>query len=265
MPLAERHPFLKDIWVGASFWWQKNNNIGAQATPNASGGAQDDVTSMTTQGGFTFFNSSFGNGTDNAGNNVRSHLVADGNIVKWALEANVPVWKKAGLRFEYVHQHMPLAMYNDTNPMGATISRAGPLGGGLLDGYGMYLEAFGWILGDVHFLETPGLEPAPRLKELQQPHARWGLMLAAKYERLEFDVSNLPLSAGAMGPGPNPAQGHYLVQAMELGLNAWATKHVRLTINYILNHIDGDSAQVKGNYFFDRNEHELLFRAALAL
>jgi hypothetical protein len=265
MPLAVRHPFLQEIAVGASFWWQKNNNIGAQATPSTTGTAPDDVTPMTTQGGVTFFSQSFANGIDSAGNAVRSHLVPDGTIVKWALEANVPVWEKAGLRFEYVHQRMPLAMYNDTNPMGSVIARAGPLGGGLLEGYGFYLEAYGWILGDMHFVEPPGLEPMPRVTHLLQPHAKWGLMLAAKYERLAFDVANLPLSVGAMGPVASPAQGHYLVQAFELGLNAWATKHLRLTINYVLNYIEGDSAQVKGTYFFDRNEHELLFRAAVAL
>jgi phosphate-selective porin len=265
LPSAQTHLFLQDLWVGASFWWQKFGDVGAQATPNAFGGGQDDLPNMTTQGGFTFFSSSFPNGVDNAGNKVRSHLVPFGTTVKWALEVNAPVWRWAGLRFEYVHVSQELGMYNDTNPSGATVTRVGPLTGGSLDGYGMYLEAWGWVIGDNRFVERPGLETAPRLKALQQPSPRWGLMLTAKYERLAFDVSGLPLSVGMMGNVPALVQGHYLIQTFEVGVNAWATKHVRLTANYVLNHPDGDSAQMRGNYYFDRNEHELLFRVGANL
>jgi hypothetical protein len=90
-------------------------------------------------------------------------------------------------------------------------------------------------------------------------------MLTAKYERLSFDITGLPLSVGMMGNVAAPVQGHYLIQAFEVGVNAWATKHVRLTVNYVLNHLDGDSAQMRSNFYFDRNEHELLFRVGANL
>jgi len=261
----QKHTFLQNIWVGGSLWWQRNNNIGGQALPSVSGTAQDDLPPMTTQGGFAFFSPSFGNGKDEGGNNVRSHLVPHGGTLKWAVEANVPVWSRAGLRFEYIHQSIDLGMYNDTNPMNAQLVRSGPLSGGKLDGSAFYIEAYGWLLGDDRFVETPGLETAPRLRDILVPKPKWAVMIAAKYERVSFDITGLPTSASAMGAVANPAQGHYQLQVFELGVNAWATKHVRLTINYVLNHPDGTSGQIKSNYFFDRNEHELLFRVGLNL
>ena len=116
-------------------------------------------------------------------------------------------------------------------------------------------------------IETPGLEPAPRytrFNDTKKP--RWGLMVAAKYEHVGFDVSGLNGTTNAMGAAvADPASGHYSVHAFELGLNAWGTKHVRLSANYVLNYIDGDSSQVKKNYFFQRPEHELLFRIGINL
>ncbi len=263
---SELHPFLKQIWVGASIWWQKDTNIGGAVAANVTGAAQNDLTAMTTQGGFTFFNSNYGNSTNGAGQAIRSHLTPDGTVLKWAVEVNLPVWEKYGLRFEYTHQKMGIAQYDDTNPTVAKLVRSGPLTGGTLDGSALYLEAYAWILGDMHFIETPGIEPMPRVRQLLVPKPKWALMVAAKYERVSFDVGGLPLVAAAPGGATtNPAQGHYQVDAFELGLNAWATKHVRITGNYILNRIDGTSSQIKGNYFFNRNEHELLLRLGVNL
>ena len=67
----------------------------------------------------------------------------------------------------------------------------------------------------------------------------------------------------------DPQAGNVQVHVFELGLNAWATKHVRLTVNYIMNYITGDdanaSAAIKKNYFFGRAEHELLARVGINL
>jgi phosphate-selective porin len=266
MQRVDQHPFLKQLWVGASIWWQNDNNIGGSVTPNVTGGAQNDITPMTTQGGYTFFNSNYANGSNAMGQAIRSHLTSNGTILKWALEANLPVTDKYGLRFEYVHQKTGLAEYDDTNPTLAKLVRSAALTGGSLDGYGLYLEAFAWIIGDIHFTELPGVEPMPRVRDLLVPKPKWALMLAAKYERLAFDVGGLPTAAMPTGGNMiNPAQGHYQVDAFELGVNAWATKHVRMTVNYVLNHIDGTSTQAIANYYHDRNDHEFLMRLGINL
>jgi hypothetical protein len=269
MKAADTHLWLRDIWFGGSFWWQRNTNLGGSAAPS-SGAAQNDVPSMTTQGGVTFFNASYNNGTDMNMNTIRSHLAGDGDTVKWALELNVPI-KWAGLRWEYVDQSVSLAQYNDTvNASAAALKRSAPIPGAKLEGYSTYIELYGWILGDVNFLETPGLEAPPRVKKFSwAKEPKWGLMLAAKYEFTNFSVSGLP--AGPVDPMTgmptrDPAQGTYQVHTFELGLNAWGTKHVRLTCNYLFNYADGDAKNITTNtLLYHRYEHELLFRLGIAI
>lgn len=267
-PFAGRHRWMEDIWVGGSFWWQHNQNLGAAVTPNITGAAQNDLTAMSTQGGFGFFSTNYSNGKDAAGNAVRSHLVPWGDVTKWAVEVNVPI-KWVGARFELVGNTTALAQYEDTNPANASLTRAPTnQAGANLDGLGYYVELYGWILGDANFLETPGLEPVPKMKKYSPAkEPMWGLQILAKYEHVGFSVNKLP--AGALGmngaPGVDPAQGNYEIHVFELGLNAWATKHVRLTANYALNYIDGDSAQVKKNLYYQKAEHELSFRLGVHL
>ena len=267
--MAKDRRWMEDIWVGASFWWQKNTNVGGPAGPVTGGGSQNDLTAMTTQGGLGFFSTNYdASVTDGSGNKLRSHLVPNGTIVKWALEANVPVWSRIGARFELVHQSMGLAQYNDANTVNATLVRSTATNLGKLDGYGYYVELYGWILGDVSFIETPGIEAAPRIKKFAAAkEPKWGLQVTAKYEHVGFTVSGLPAGAPDMmgNATKDPAEGYYQVHAFELGLNAWATKHVRLTANYVMNYIDGDSTQVKKNFFYQRAEHELLCRIGVNL
>jgi hypothetical protein len=279
--------YLEQLWVGGSLWWAQEVNLGGPVTPSASAGTQNDLAGMSTQGGFGFFSGSYGNGNDTTGAGVRSHLTPDGTTVKWAVEANVP-WRKVGLRFELVHVDTGLAQYNDANQAKATILRSGPYTGGRLVGTGYYLELFGWIFGDVDYLgQVMGLEPNPSLKAFsatKQPS--WGLMAAAKIEHLDFDVSGLSMTPDGTGK-PDPAIGHYAIDALELGVNGWLSKHVRLTVNYVANFIGGfapDKSNVcsstnmtpgcfafnladpaKGNIFFGNVEHELLMRIAVGL
>src|SRR5205085_12273800 len=58
-PIAGARRWMEDITVGVSIWWQKNSNIGGAVTPSGNGAAQNDLSAMTTQGGFGFFSSSY--------------------------------------------------------------------------------------------------------------------------------------------------------------------------------------------------------------
>jgi len=276
-PWSRGRRWIEELWVGGSIWWQPNTNLGEASgvAPSVTGSTLNDLSSMTTQGGFGFFSSNYNNGTDANKNPIRSHLAPNGDTLKWAVEANIPIWK-LGARFELVHQSIALGQYNDsTNLMTASVVRTpGPVASGVLEGYGYYVELYGWLLGDRTMLEMPGIEPMPRLNRfVPAAEPKWGLMLAARYEHLGFNVNGLT-PAGAKA---DPAQGDYSIDAVEVGLNAWLTKHVRLTCNYVLNYIGGfdakattdpantDAANLKKNFFYGRGEHELLFRAAVAL
>jgi hypothetical protein len=69
---------------------------------------------------------------------------------------------------------------------------------------------------------------------------------------------------------PDPATGHYTLDVFELGANLWVTRHSRIIANYLLNYIGwGDEktgAQLeRKNLFFQKVDHELLFRLAVSL
>ncbi|MCU1279085.1 MAG: hypothetical protein JWM53_2631 [bacterium] len=275
LPAADKYKWLKDIEVGGSFWWQHQGNLGG-AIAGSSGATQNDLSGMSTTGGFGFFSSNYNVATDGAGNAIRAHLVPSGETVKWALEARVPIWK-FGLQAELIHVSEDLLSYYDSvnvpNAMtgkwsGGAFSRAAPKAGGNLDGYGGYIEVFGWILGDVNFIETPGLEPMPHIKKFAPAkEPLWGLRVLARYEQVTFNITGLP---GIVDPvsgttSGDVAVGLYKLHQFGLGLDAWGTKHVRLSVNYFMNYIDGDAPLVKKNFFYQRAEHELLFRAGINL
>jgi hypothetical protein len=275
LPAAEKNKWMRDIWVGGSFWWQHETNLGG-SIGGAAAGTQNDLTNMSTTGGFGFFSSNYNVATDAAGNTIRAHLVPSGDTVKWAVELRVPVWK-FGLQGELMHVSEDLLSYYDSVNVpnaatgkwnGSSFARSGPKAGGNLDGYGGYLELFAWILGDVNFFETPGLESMPHIKKFTPAKAPvWGLRALMRYEQVNFNVTGLP---GIIDPmtgttTADVAVGNYTLHTINFGFDAWGTKHVRLSVNYDLNYIDGTSALVKKNFYFQRWEHELLFRAGINL
>src|SRR5207248_674102 len=110
-----------------------------------------------------------------------------------------------------------------------------------------------------------GVEAAPRMKKWKAvAEPTWGLQVLAKVEHLDFNISGLAAN--------DPAGGTYAVDAFEVGLNAWATKHVRLTLNYVANFIGGfdggkptDAANLTSNIFYHGIDHELLLRIGVNL
>jgi hypothetical protein len=257
--LRDHRRWMEEVWLGASFGWQRADNLG-EAAPlgpaDLTGNPVNALAPITTQGGFTLFNGSYDNPEAGV---ARTHLSPDGDSIKWALEANLP-FERAGVRFELVRQSTGLAVWDVTNPSGATPVRE-RTNGARFDGLGYYIEAYAWLLGDSHFVPAPGLESAPRRGTAPEA-PRLALMIAARYEHVGFDVTGLPLRAGMT---PDIAQGHYQADVFALGLNFWATAHVRVSGNYVLNYLDGDALRMKRNLFFEHPEHELMFRLQAAL
>jgi len=105
----------------------------------------------------------------------------------------------------------------------------------------------------------------------------WGLRVLARYEQVTFNVRGLP---GIIDPASgtttaDPGIGLYKLHQFGLGVDAWGTKHVRLSVNYFLNVLDGDAVNLSKNFFgpsknmdgttSTKPEHELLFRAGINL
>ena len=87
-------------------------------------------------------------------------------------------------------------------------------------------------------------------------------MVAAKYEfTINFAACRAsPIRSGTMTA--DGAQGSTSCTPSSSASNAWGTKHVRLTCNYLFNYFDGDAKNMKSNFFLSAREHELLFRLA---
>jgi phosphate-selective porin O/P len=265
--LLPRHPqWVEDIWLGASFWWQHAQNIAGAGPASTSGGSVGDAGGLSTEGGFSAFSSNYGNGTDANKNAIRSHLAADGTILKWALEANVPITSRFGLRGEFIHQSIELRRYDDVTVAGVAGRTAGPRA--FLDGYAGYAEAYVWIGGPVA-IDKIGVYAAPHWSGYVPPSPpRWALQLAARYEHTEFAISGAPAPGSATKL--DAADGHYALDTLLLGGSFWVTRQARLMANYALNYVgSGDpreaSAIAAKNLFFQKYEHELLFRLQVNL
>jgi hypothetical protein len=268
-PLAfwPAHPqWLEYLWAGGSFWWQRSDNLGGAGPPSVTGATSGDLQPITTTGGFSIFSSNYANGTDITKSPIRSHLAPDGTTLKWALELNVPIWRRyCGVRSEYVHQSIDVREYNDLNAAaGNFVRNSGSKG--LLDGWGAYVEAWAWIGGNVH-PDYPGLYEPPHWRGYSPPPPPvWALQLAARYEHIEMDITGLAPSMNAMGAVvPDPADGHYALDTFELGANFWVTRHSRIMTNYLMNYVgagepSASAPNEKKNLFYKQWEYELLFR-----
>src|SRR6185436_11381529 len=135
--------WIEELWLGGSFWHQRSTNLGGAVAASTAGASQGDLSSVTTQSGLGIFSSNYANGVDANGNAIRSHLAPDGVTDKFALELNVPLFERYGLRAEYLHQSIELREYQDVSNMGALTRTRGARG--RLVGSGGYAEAYAWL------------------------------------------------------------------------------------------------------------------------
>lgn len=177
----------------------------------------------------------------------------------FALELDSAFMHRVGLRYEFVTKHQDLGEADETS---ASSGKIAMLGHGTLDGYGMYGEAYGWILGDDRILPDPGLQLPTRLGTVRPSEPRHGLMIAARIDKVHESIkSDTPALA-------DPNVGTLDVLAPEIGVNYWYTKRFRATFNYVANILDGTNATLPGTLTKNGGshvEHEFLFRLGIAL
>jgi hypothetical protein len=256
--LVPRHPAWTElIWLGASIWWQETTNLGGAAAPSVSGATSGDLSPFTTQGGFTLFNSNYGDGSDlKTKQSIRDHLAPDGTTLKYAFEVNLPLWRRLGLRAEYMHQSIDVREYRDVNDGTGNLKRTpGSLGN--LAGWGAYVEGYVWIGGPLS-VDLPGLYQVPHWGGyVPPPPPRWALMLAVKYEHVEQDITGLKPK--------DPWLGKLALDTFSLGANFWVTRHTRFIADYVMSYVGNIDAATAAlafnkNYLFKKIDNELLFR-----
>jgi hypothetical protein len=258
---ASSSRWLSEIWFGGSVWY--GQRVESPYTAPV----------LTTQGGVTLLPSTF---------NGNQQLTPNGTLFKWAVELNVPIGP-LGWRFELVHtdrENLGLYKPAGTDPA-PSLGRI--LAGSLnRSGTALYVQMWYWILGSPTILPTPGQEipthwAGYRRGKEQVPI---GLYLSARYERLvlhQDDVSQAPLMLTSAEQG---ATGSLTVDSFGLALNAWFTKHVRFSANYLLNYVDGDIGIIQPgvklpppsgttgqptSIFYRTPEHEVMLRAAIGI
>jgi phosphate-selective porin len=241
-PLSFGGPaMLHDVTVGGSFWTGNRtlaNGLGAQAT----------------QSGYTFLDTKVA--WKDAAIKTPVELHQQGRLNAFALELNAPIDHKLGVRFELVHKKQPLSVVDVT-----AATKPAILGGAELKGTSWYAEAWYWAMGDDRIIGEPGMQLPSRLKKFGVKAPQRGLMLAARLEMLDEDVT-LETDAAALGV-KSGSFGKTKLTSMTLGANYWISKRFRTTVNYVLNHFGGDTSFAAG--LASKNEQELLLHLGIAL
>jgi phosphate-selective porin len=197
---------LKDFQIGGSFRYTgKNSHFVYYNYPT-----------MSTQGAYTFWSTTV-SGT---------RIIPSGIQEAFAGEIRLPV-DMFDLTGEFVY------VKNGTREALDGLEYKFTERKGELKGYGYYAQVGFWPLGNRDINGQPGYENPAHIdfkKKDPEVPAR-ALQLLAKWEQLNVSYA----SASRSGAPNSSTDGDIKVNAFSLGANYWATKHVRLTLNYVLN------------------------------
>ncbi|HLK38858.1 MAG TPA: porin [Polyangiaceae bacterium] len=189
-----------------------------------------DLPSLTTQGGFAFWKPTY---KDSLGRTI--HVLPSN--AQWGLAGDVYVpIDNFDLTGEFVYMAQDTREAVDGLQLSPFTERLGSL-----KGFGWYVQAGYWIFGD-HDVLSPLSYGRPIHVDLSSPQrpAVQGVQVLAKFEQLHLDYEGSSRGGVSNAKTPN---GDIDVQDVELGINYWATKHLRVSVNYAL-YLFPDSAPV---------------------
>ena len=245
-PLAFGGPeALKSVTLGGSFWLGRRTN----ALP---------LPTQATLAGYSFLTPRWNNAAIGTTAASTYELHQDRDLQVYAFEVNAPIAHKFGARWELVWKRQQPFTIDDVTGGKAPTPVAGS-DGGKIDGYSTYGEVWAWVLGDDKIVGDPGLQLPTRFKKFGVKPPQPGLMIAARFERLNETVTMYPMSATVAGA--SKLSGVTKVTSFQLGANYWHSRRLRGSVNYVLNSFDGDNVTIKTF----KTEHEFLFRLAIAL
>ena len=208
-PLADRKSELKDLQIGGSLRYGSRDSKWTNY----------DYPAMSTQGGWAFWNPTY------TGSEGVTHVIPSGNQLGLAGEVRIPV-SIVDLTSEvvYVNNHTREAQDGDQGS-GTSLRRGG------IHGVSYYIQAGLW-LGKRDVNGLPGYENMTHVdfSKPDGPPAN-SVQLLAKWEQLSLKYASAS-RAGTVDT--KNIDGDIKVNAFSLGVNYWATKHIRLTANYVL-------------------------------
>ncbi|MET0340132.1 MAG: porin [Polyangiales bacterium] len=219
-----------------------------------------DAPNLSTPGGYTFWTARHGSGAD------ETHVMPARRQMAFAGEAYLP-FARFDLRGEFVYLH-------EERREALASARDVSVRGGALEGFGSYAQLGIWLAGTPrisgHPAGTYGVLKVPNDIGAQAPYA---LQLVLRGEALRLSYrsnSRFGASQGRLDARTDAIE----VNALQVALNYWATKHVRLTVQHSLYHFPGvpttDNQALapgakSGSAPDARALHEMSFRAGLAL
>jgi len=178
-----------------------------------------DLPSLTTQGGFPFWKPTY---TDSLGR--LNHIIP--SSTQWGLAADVyvPV-DKFDFTSEFIYNVYDTREAVDGYQISPYTQRTG-----YLRGYGWYAQVAYWIFGTEEIIGFPSYG-RPLHLDLSQPQnpPRHGLQVLAKVEQLALTYDGAARSGSLDSKTPN---GVIDVDDFEFGVSYWATKHLRVGLNY---------------------------------
>jgi len=189
-----------------------------------------DLPSLTTQGGFPFWKPTY---KDSYGRTL--HIIP--SSTQWAVAGDLylPI---DGFDFtgELVYANDNTREAVDGFQLSPFTERTGQL-----KGYAWYAQVGYWIVGD-HDIIGPPSYGRPIHVDLTQPQKlpQRGVQVLAKFEQMHLTYEGA--SRGGVSD-PDTPNGNINVNAVEFGINYWATRHLRVGLNYSL-YMFPDSAPV---------------------
>jgi hypothetical protein len=189
------------------------------------GGSRDpkmvgyDMPALTTSQGFAFWKPTY---TDSYGRLI--HILPSAAQQAYGGDVYVPIGR-FDVTGEFVYANYQTREAVDGLQLSPFTERLGAL-----EGWGLYAQLGYWIVGDYGILDYPSYARPIHvdLSKPQQP-PRHGVQVLARVDQL-----SLTYQGASRGGAPNPKtpDGDVDVTSFTLGANYWATRHLRVSVNY---------------------------------
>lgn len=216
-PLSTHGGPLKDLQLGTSLRY-------GERQPSF---VDYDYSPMTTQGGYAFWSPVY------KGSKGFTHVLPSGRQLGLAGELRIPVGD-----FDVTSELVYVDNRTREAVEGFQASNTERLGS--LKGYAYYVELGYWPFGHRDLNGVPGYENPAHL-DFKKPAPRMPLrafQMLIKWEQFHAKYD----SAGREGTADaNNIDGSVKVDVLQLGVNYWATKHLRLSANYGVNMFPGSA------------------------
>ena len=219
------HPLASD---GAARWFQIG--LSGRTGSRDLGQIGYDLSALTTQSGYAFWKPTY---KDSLGR--LTHIVPSAGQNAAAADLFLPL-DRVDITAEAVLADFQTREAIDGAQLSPFTQRTGSF-----SGFASYVQVGVWVLGDRGLIGFPGTGKPLHIDLTKPPPATpgHGVEILAKWEHLAVDYEGA--SRGGVSDKKTP-NGTTQVEAFSLGMNYWATKHVRASANYVLNAFPDGSA-----------------------